>query len=247
MSTISNNSTAQTARAAAPTIQQLHDMILELKNENEQLHAQLMAPRPPSVPRAKYPEPEPYDGSPDALQGFLTRTRAYLRYYETSFITEADKVHYAASFLRKDALAWFEPSMRDHLENERRLQENDTRKIFDSYAEFEKRLKETFGNPDEERIAERKLATLAQKGSASKYASEFRQITSKLDWGNEALMAAFYRGLKEEVKDELSRQDRPEELHEYIDMTVKIDNRLYERRLERKGQNAWNNRTKPNV
>ncbi|KAK7433462.1 hypothetical protein Landi51_13911, partial [Colletotrichum acutatum] len=26
-----------------------------------------------------------------------------------------------------------------------------------------------------------------------------------------------------------------------------IDNRLYERRLERKGQNAWNNRTKPNV
>ncbi|EXF77368.1 hypothetical protein CFIO01_13751, partial [Colletotrichum fioriniae PJ7] len=133
MSTVSNNRTTQPAEAAAPTIQQLHEMIIGLKDENQQLHAQLLAPRPPSVPRAKYPEPEPYDGSPDALQGFLTRTRAYLRYYGTSFVAEADKVHYAASFLRKDALAWFEPSMRDHLENLRAQQDSDTRKIFDDY------------------------------------------------------------------------------------------------------------------
>ncbi|KAK2734838.1 hypothetical protein CKAH01_18966 [Colletotrichum kahawae] len=155
-------------------------MLNQLREENAQLHNQLNASRAPVTPRAKYPEPEPFDGTAGLLQGFLTRTRAYLRYYDNSFPTEADKVHYAASFLRKDALAWFEPTMRDHLENTHNDQDEDTQAIFKKYEEFEKRLKNTFGNPDEERITERKLMNLTQKGSASKYASEFRQITSKL-------------------------------------------------------------------
>ncbi|KAF6805928.1 reverse transcriptase domain protein [Colletotrichum sojae] len=223
----------------APTNQELFDMLNQLREENAQLHAQLNANRAPAGPRAKYPEPEPYDGTPGLLQGFLTRTCAYLRYYVNSFPTEADKVHYAASFLKKDAFAWFEPTMRDHLENTHNNQDDETQAIFSNYDEFEKRLKSTFGNPDEERIAERKLMNLTQKGSASKDGSEFRQITSKLEWGDEALIAKFYQGLKEDVKDELARTDRPDELHLFIDMAVKIDNRLYERRLERKGHQPW--------
>ncbi|WP_254558398.1 hypothetical protein, partial [Salmonella enterica] len=43
-----------------------------------------------------------------------------------------------------------------------------------------------------------------------------------------------YEGLKEEVKDELSRQDRPEEFLKYVELAIKLDNRLYERRKERR-------------
>ncbi|KAF6791419.1 hypothetical protein CMUS01_16227 [Colletotrichum musicola] len=62
----------------APTNQELFDMLNQLREENAQLHAQLNANRAPAAPRAKYPEPEPYNSTPGLLQGFLTRTRAYL-------------------------------------------------------------------------------------------------------------------------------------------------------------------------
>jgi len=47
-------------------------------------------------------------------------------------------------------------------------------------------------------------------------------------------MAAFYQGLKDEVKDELAKQDRPDEFPNYVAIVVRIDNRLYERRIEKK-------------
>jgi hypothetical protein len=43
-----------------------------------------------------------------------------------------------------------------------------------------------------------------------------------------------YTGLKEFIKDELTRMDRPTTLLEIIEETVKIDNRFRERFLEKK-------------
>lgn len=40
----------------------------------------------------------------------------------------------------------------------------------------------------------------------------------------------FYNGLKEDVKDELYKEDRPKTLDEYIAKVVKIDDRLYARK-----------------
>lgn len=37
-------------------------------------------------------------------------------------------------------------------------------------------------------------------------------------------MVAFYHGLKDEIKDELAKQDRPKEFIDYIAMAVRIDN-----------------------
>jgi hypothetical protein len=47
----------------------------------------------------------------------------------------------------------------------------------------------------------------------------------------------FYKGLYDDIKDELSKHDRNKftTLTIYIDEAIKIDNCLYERKLERKG------------
>ena len=45
-------------------------------------------------------------------------------------------------------------------------------------------------------------------------------------------MSIYYKTLKPVVKDELYIKDRPETLTEYITIAVKIDNRLYKRRVE---------------
>ncbi|CAG1990140.1 unnamed protein product [Fusarium graminearum] len=46
-------------------------------------------------------------------------------------------------------------------------------------------------------------------------------------------MEIYYRSLKEEVKDELHKADRPNNLTEYITIAIKIDERQYERRREK--------------
>lgn len=48
-------------------------------------------------------------------------------------------------------------------------------------------------------------------------------------------MTLFYNGLKDSVKDELANEDRPEEFADYTKKAVQIDNRLYERQLEKRG------------
>ncbi|KAH8172319.1 hypothetical protein LIA77_06574 [Sarocladium implicatum] len=65
------------------------------------------------------------------------------------------------------------------------------------------------------------------------YNREFRRFSSKLDLGDNAMMEYFYDGLREDVKDELSKQDRPDEFDDFVQMAIKIDNRNYQRRLEK--------------
>ncbi|KAI1873671.1 uncharacterized protein JN550_002940 [Neoarthrinium moseri] len=116
---------------------------------------------------------------------------------------------------------------------------SDNEQLTADYGEFERRLRATFSNPDEVRIAERRLIQLKQRGSAAKYASEFKQIASKTEWSDDdTLMTLFYAGLREDVKDEVSKEDRPDEFDSYVERIVKIDNRLYERRLEKRGSKS---------
>ncbi|KAH6577095.1 hypothetical protein BASA62_001038 [Batrachochytrium salamandrivorans] len=54
-----------------------------------------------------------------------------------------------------------------------------------------------------------------------------------LDWNDSALRAQFYFGLSYEIKDALVHFDTPSTLSLAIQQAIKVDNRLYERRLER--------------
>lgn len=210
-----------------------------------------------SAVKAIKPKAPEYDGTKGNLQGFLTRLRAYHLFYAGSFGNDTAKVIHAATCLTKDALAWFEPIWRNYLEhiNDTHEMDEEASRVFQSYSEFEKSIKSVFGDPEEQRTAERQLRNLRQRGSATEYAAKYRQITSRLeDWDDEPLMSQFYEGLKEEVKDELVKEDRPAELSEYIAMAVRIDNRLYERRMEKQGRRnneSWkpknNNRFQPDM
>ncbi len=49
-------------------------------------------------------------------------------------------------------------------------------------------------------------------------------------------MIRFYKGLKDNVKDDFYRKDMPDTLVKYIQCTVKIDNRLYIYYIKKRGQ-----------
>ncbi len=179
-------------------------------------------------------QPGPFDGSHGTLRNFITQLKAYHKFFPNQFANAPDQVLHAGGCLSGTALAWFGPIMQDYLDNVQNARDDETNTIFNTFTGFENAITKVFGTTDEEREAEQKLRGLRQKGSVSEYAAKFRQITSKLGWDDDPMMSRFYEGLKEEVKDELYKEDRPENLSDYIAMAVRIDDRQYARRLERK-------------
>jgi hypothetical protein len=247
------------SKSSAPTAtkEELASMVMRLKREldetREQFQAQLEA-RPAGeakdtgyATKIKAPRPESYDGNKETLQAFITQTEAYLMINSKIFALEYERVLCVAGMLKGRAAEWFEPTLRDFMETRGSTanRKKETTAIFSSLTQFWKKLKETFGNPDETRAAERQLRNLKQKGSAGTYAAEFKRLMAKLDLGENDLMIRFYDGLRDNVKDELSKKDRPKTLHEYVTEAIRIDNRLYERQLEKKGQGTPWVRTKP--
>lgn len=58
-------------------------------------------------------------------------------------------------------------------------------------------------------------------------------MATECGWDDKALQGIFFRGLSEEVKDELAARDETSTLEELISLSVRLDNRLRERRRER--------------
>jgi hypothetical protein len=57
----------------------------------------------------------------------------------------------------------------------------------------------------------------------------------KTSWNDEAIIAQFYRGLKEQIKDEIACGERPTTPKGMYDLAMKIDERFYEQQIEKKG------------
>jgi hypothetical protein len=100
---------------------------------------------------------------------------------------------------------------------------------------FRQRIEQVFGDVDERRQAERSIQTLRQKGAAAQYTATFQQYAIKTGWGDVALQAQYYQGLKDSVKDEIAKEERPGTMAGLVQLAIRIDNRLYERALERRG------------
>ncbi|KAL9570381.1 hypothetical protein ACKAV7_005460 [Fusarium commune] len=247
----SNTGPAPPYTGAPPSTAEMMAEVQQLRTTIRNLQAQMNA-RPAATTNEgsnerdlgealKPPKPEPFRGQAADVIPFLTRMKAHFRLYKNKLNTPTKKLLYTASLIQGDAKDWFEPILRDFLENEEEAQDQDTQNIFGNWDNFEQVLKDNFGVVNEERQAAAELLALKQHKSCAAYSAKFRQLASKTEWDDEALMEIYYRGLKEEVKDELYLADRPEEgLTAYITMAIKIDERQYERRRERANHKRGN-------
>ena len=78
------------------------------------------------------------------------------------------------------------------------------------------------------------MQSLWQTGSAANYALEFQQLAAQTQWGAVPLVAQFYKRLKDRVKDDVAQVNQPSQLQLMITLAIRIDNRQYERELEKK-------------
>ncbi|RYP41904.1 hypothetical protein DL768_010426 [Monosporascus sp. mg162] len=206
--------------------QQLQAKVRRLEAELQRLANQVrVAPSIASTASQMKPKkPEPYNGKGNP-QTFLTQARIYLRFLDID--TPADQILAVVACLTGDAANWFEPIMRNYLEVGESNREKATNELFSLYTNFEDK-----------------------KGPASKYAVTFKGLAAKAGYGDgkaDALIDMFYKGLKDEVKDEIIRVERPTTFDKYIAEAIKHDNRQFERRQKKKGQYVpRSGHTKPN-
>jgi len=139
------------------------------------------------------------------------------------FPDENSKILYASSLMRGPAFVWLQPFV-------------EKSSVYPSLQDFEKfsdAILNQFGDKDAEADTERNIYLLKQKSSVSSYVADFKSLSARLKCNDAADRAQFYRGLKDNIKDELCKSDRPSSLKSLIDLCIKLDNRLHERKLEK--------------
>jgi hypothetical protein len=187
--------------------------------------------------RGKINPPEVFTGDRNKFNTFLTQARLYIFLNAGEFDTDQKKILFMVSYLRGNAYEWIEPRLQSYFEEG---DESDYKKMFTRMGTFQSELRLVYGAVDQARTAEREMVHLRQRTSAGVYAADFQRVAAKLSWGDDALAARYYQGLKEDVKDEITRKEkRPSSLANMIEEAIKIDNRLFERKLERKGHGGY--------
>ncbi|EED18391.1 retrotransposon polyprotein, putative [Talaromyces stipitatus ATCC 10500] len=207
--------------------------VARLQLRIQELEAQLAAKQP------KTPKPQIFDGKRSELKNFLTQMDMHVAINAVSLGTKESKVVFVATCLTGEAFQWIEPVLREYYNSEKKDWSDHTKEILGSFKTFKEKFQLAFGNIDEARNAERQLRQLRQTGSARQLAIKFKQIAMILDYSDDVLIAMFENMLKEDVQVELIKMDRPDNIDEFIEQAVKIDDKLYEIKQKRQEIQGW--------
>lgn len=106
--------------------------------------------------------------------------------------------------------------------------------VCNSVDHFKDSLSKIFDQNTPGREAARALMGLHQgKRRVADYAIEFRTLAVDSGWNSFSLCDAFLHGLADQLKDQLTPLELPEDLESLIYLSAKIDNWLFERERER--------------
>jgi hypothetical protein len=160
----------------------------------------------------------------------------YLTLNAEKLNTNRKKLLFLTLYLRGPAYEWILLHLEDFLEHTEFNDLKATMKVvMAGPSAFFNEMQSTFRYSNEQMEAERALQTIQQRGPVAKYKAKFQTLVVKTSWNDEAITAQFYQGLKKQIKDEIARGERPTMLKGMYDLAMKIDERFYERQMEKKG------------
>jgi hypothetical protein len=175
---------------------------------------------PDKEPKLK--DPENYSGDRQESRPFLNQCRNIFRAQPARYDLEEKKVRKAVSHLTGAALKWVTPLLEKYDAGE------DIPELR-TFQDFADAIINNFGKTDNAQEAVRALENLRQKGACSTYATNFRRYAVESKYDDEALMRAFKKGLKSEIRKQLvSYYPTPDTLEELITACIKIDDELHQ-------------------
>jgi hypothetical protein len=195
----------------------------------------------------KVAEPDLFYGDRKKFKAYCTQVRMYLwsdsKRKTRTLKTLPEEVMWAASYLRGDAYARFEPYMTHYLDKgNATLCSAEVKKVVNSITEYISLLNQSYGDYDEARTAELQLQATEQTASVPDYLTRFTQHASRVTWDERAKMAQFYKGLKPKIKDAMAIQEFPEDWDDLIKVATRLDDNFRRRDQEKKHGEGGSNR-----
>ena len=181
------------------------------------------AVHPSPVSGARLPHPERYSGNtPCTCRPFLIQCSLAFDLQPSAFPTERSRVAYIILLLTGRAREWATAEWEKNAA------------FCLSVSLFASELKKVFDHVTPGREAARGLFVLTQgTGTVSDYSIKFRTLAAESDWNSASLIDAFHHGLSDRIKDELAARDMLDNFDALVDLAIRIDARLCERRRER--------------
>lgn len=164
---------------------------------------------------------EHYDGDPDQCGGFLLQCHLSFMRSPSLFPTPVSKITYLVSALKGKALCWSHAFLQSH------SMETLT------YETFLQEFKRVFQLPLQQEAGKRLLTLKQGLKTVADHSIDFRIMAERTGWNELALQGTFLNSLSKTIRDKLATCDEPQSLDELINLSIRIDNRLRERRNER--------------
>ncbi|KAI7019968.1 hypothetical protein KC355_g2898, partial [Hortaea werneckii] len=203
---------------------------------NDQRDASVQ-PTPRTNDTVKVAKPDFFYGERTKLDDWLNQLMIFFK--EEGITKDAKKTITASSYLRGQAQQWIRPRLQEVL-----VTNKDAEGIFNDWNKFVEAIRNIYGLSNDRQVAVRVIQHLTQKTSTSQYTAKFREYSTKTGWDDQALITMYYRGLKDNVKDELMRSGAAQDtLDRMIEAAIEIDDKLYERQQEKSHNGQYRGRS----
>ena len=227
----------QKITAEQTKVQQMKTSMTEMRTAIRALQAATVpVPAPLPVPPAAHPAParqaepnlpppEKYAGDPEKCRQFLVQCELAIGAQPAKFSNELSKVAFVIQLLTGPPLAWATAMWEQQAA------------VCQNFRSFVTELRRVFDHPVTGQEAAKRLYALRQGGdTAAEYTVKFRTLAVESGWNVPSLLTAYQQGLSEQIKDELAGREQQEDLEGLIQMAIRVDNRIRERRRERRGR-----------
>jgi len=101
--------------------------------------------------------------------------------------------------------------------------------VFNKFPTFVAKIKQNFGDLNKVQKTTYTVIIIWQRTSVAAYTTEFQQAVAYLgDWSDKSLIEHYQQELKNKIKDKLMIYKNSKNLNMLINLTIKINNHLFE-------------------
>ena len=215
-------------------LQGMADHLEQVFQRLDLISSRLSPPAPPTPPapavavspatarEPSIPAPARYSGDLGTCGQFLHSCALVFDQQPVSYSSDRAKIAYIMSLLTGKAAQWA------------MALSNSNSPACHSLERFRQEMSRVFDHPVRGREASQRLLSLRQGSmSVAEYAVDFRILAAESGWNDPALQGMFFYGLSDRIKDELATRFDTTSLEDLISLSVRLDNRLRERRRDR--------------